>query len=437
MSVKKSLSTALEVKNATPEHNKETLFRIADVNSESSEPKMIKGLYLVITKESYKRWNYRYKHPQTKKSRNAGLGSYPDTTLKEAKHKASEYTSLLKEGLDPIECRRTDKAKDRNQRDGEFHRVVSEWLKTRHKLGEPTKAKKYRNFERDIFPYFCEFDSKGKITKCKHIADITANELLYAIQQKQKTSIETGMRIHLDCRKIWEYAIAKDLTNDYILAKIVDGEVTLPDTTHAPKIDNNDDLKQLIHSIEHYNGSLIVRLLLKFVLYTPLRPENVTSLQWDMVDFQKELLTIPRSQMKIKDKNLPDFKVPLSRQSLEILKEIKHFTHHTGWIFHSLKDFNQHINKESPNKALRLMRFDGVTHPKQTLRSFRGTFRTLAENYQSTHNISYEIRERALDHHFGNRVARAYMHNSDLTDDVKKLLQWWADFLDNLKKDEV
>lgn len=40
---------------------------------------------------------------------------------------------------------------------------------------------------------------------------------------------------------------------------------------------------------------------------------------------------------------------------------------------------------------------------------------------------------RAMDHQEGNQVVRAYAHLPDYTEQMRELLQWWADFLDELK----
>lgn len=90
---------------------------------------------------------------------------------------------------------------------------------------------------------------------------------------------------------------------------------------------------------------------------------------------------------------------------------------------------------ESANKALRSMGFaDAKRGRKQTLHSFRGTFRSLCDTHQDKHNASFEIKEAVLDHRVGNNVTQAYLHKADYVEQMRPLLQWWADYLDELKE---
>lgn len=72
---------------------------------------------------------------------------------------------------------------------------------------------------------------------------------------------------------------------------------------------------------------------------------------------------------------------------------------------------------------------------KQTIHSFRGTFRSLCNTYQSEHNASFEIKEAVLDHKVGNRVTEAYLYKVEYVEQIRPLLQWWADFLDRVREE--
>lgn len=139
--------------------------------------------------------------------------------------------------------------------------------------------------------------------------------------------------------------------------------------------------------------------------------------------------------MKINNKNLPDFKLPLSDQAIGVLREIQVFTGFGEWIFHSATNFKKPMVGDSLVKALRNMGFNDETRGrKQVVHSFRGTFRSLCDTYQNEHNSSFEIKEAVLDHYVGNEVTRAYNHKADYTEQMRPLLQWWADFLDRVKR---
>ena len=136
--------------------------------------------------------------------------------------------------------------------------------------------------------------------------------------------------------------------------------------------------------------------------------------------------------MKIKNKNFRDFILPLSHQSITLLKEIQHLTGSSTWIFHG-KHETVPMNKETCNRALERMGFNNEeSGQRQRTHSFRGTFRSLAETYEQEHGVSEASREACLDHHEQDVKKRAYTHMADYTAQMKILMQWWANFIGSL-----
>jgi integrase len=165
-------------------------------------------------------------------------------------------------------------------------------------------------------------------------------------------------------------------------------------------------------------------------------------MKWEYIDFEKKLLTIPREQMKLKNPNFDDFKMPLSDEVISILeeqkRELEFYTNKLDYVFLGV-DNNTHINKESPNKALKIMEFNNEKEGKKIrLHGFRGTFRSMIDTLDTNNLFSYETKERALDHHDKNRVVRAYSHKGDYIEQLRELMNFWSNFINSLiKKDEV
>ena len=101
----------------------------------------------------------------------------------------------------------------------------------------------------------------------------------------------------------------------------------IPKSWLIEKITDEKILGELLRAIDSYSG-IIIRNALRFTSIIPLRAENLSELKWAYIDLDKATLTIPRSKMKVKDKKLPDFILPLPRQAIAILQEIKELT---GW----------------------------------------------------------------------------------------------------------
>lgn len=398
------------------------------------------GLYLFVKKTGAKLWRMKYYNPITKKENSISFGAYPQITLQEARTARDKARKQLKEGTDPMEERKgsdEETKKEIELQKSQIHLVFYEWA-SKLENKESVIQKKIRLFETALFPYFCTYDKNHQITSSRQIKEITHNEILKAVDEKKKTANETSRRLLGDCRTLWNYAIAYGYTDRNIIDIIPKSEKPKKITNNYPKITDEKILANLIRDSENYKGHPIIRNALRLIPYVMLRAENLTTLKWEYVDFEKKMITIPRSQMKVKDKNLPDFRIPLTDKAVQILNDIKPFTGWSEWVFHAINKSNNPLNPASINKALKIMGYnDEAKGTKQTIHSFRGTFRSLSDTHLQEHNMPFEIRERCLDHNESNSVVRAYTHKADYTRQMRELLEWWERYLEKIIIDEV
>lgn len=422
--------TDTEIKNLKPDLKENRDYTKSDGN----------GLQLLVKLDGRKIWEIRY--TINGKAKKTTLGTYPTVTLAKARVMRDEYKSKSFEGIDPIDERKKAKeiiaekeAENEALLKGQFHKVAYEWLDSLTEA-ESTHTKRVSSFKRDIFPYFCTYDKSKNIVSSKHINDIKHPELLDVLLKKEKTAPVVANRRFIDCKRLWRYAINKGHTEVNIPDRISSDAFKKHEVKHRPKITDEEILGEMLRAIDSYKGEggIIVRNVLRLTALTMLRIGNLATLKWNNIYLKKGVIIIKRSEMKVKDKNLPDFVLPLSSQAIEILKETKELTGWGEWVFHGIKDNRYHVNKESGNKALRKMGFtDEDSGRKQTLHSFRGTYASLARTHHKDHGAVFEALERVLDHQEGSQVVRAYAHMADYTEQMRELLQWWADFLDELK----
>ncbi|MDD4855613.1 MAG: integrase arm-type DNA-binding domain-containing protein [Sulfuricurvum sp.] len=398
------------------------------------------GLQLIIKPDGRKIWEIRYTI-EGKAKKTTG-GTYPAVSLKDARAKRDELKSKVLNGIDPIQEKKEIKAiiqekemEAQTTLTTQFHLITYEWLSTL-KSAEITATKRKRAFERDIFPHFCKYDENHVVTSSKQISEITHGELLKIITEKGKATPETASRLFVDCNRLWTYAVSHEYIDLNITLRIDKSVVPKGEKTNYAKITDEKILGELLRSIDTYkgDGGVIVKNVLRFVSLLPLRADNLCKLKWESVNFEKAIITIPRSEMKVKNKNLSDFILPLPHQAISILKEIKEITGWGKWVFHGSRNMKNHVNKVSASRALGRMGFnDEVNGRKQTLHSFRGTFASLARTHHKEHGATFETMEAVLDHQEGNKVVRAYTHKADYTEQMRELLQWWADYLDEVK----
>ena len=387
------------------------------------------GLQLLVKANGKKLWEFRFSSPIINKRRKTSFGNYPETSLKTARKKRDEYLDLISQNIDPLEYVKQQKEKQIAEQKGIFFDVVEEWLL---KESEHTKANthttKVRVFKNDVNPFIGN----------KHIRDITIDDIIKIIDNKKIQAPEIASRLYNYLDNLFRYAVLKRYCDRNLLADIRKSDIIKPRTAkHMPKITDLEILKELVNAIYNYNGGYSLRNALKFVLHVPLRAENLCNLKWSYIDFEKNILTIPREEMKLKNINLEDFKMPLTNEVIAILNEQKQiqtkFTDLKEYVFLGTNHTDP-INKESPNRALERLGFnDEKRGRKIRLHGFRGTFRSMIDTLDTENKFSFDVKERALDHHEKNQVARAYNHKADYYEQLKPLMNYWSEYLIGIK----
>ncbi len=383
------------------------------------------GLRLQIKPNGSKIWVFRFMINNT--SKETTFKSYPTTTLKEARTKRDEYKKLIDNNINPIEYFNKEKEQLKIEETNSFKNVMYQWLdneKANAKI-EQYEWKKNR-FEKDVLPYL----------KNKKMNDISIQDIVTVIKAKNKTAPETASKLFGYLKSLFGFAVLNGYCERNLLVEVNKTHlITKRTVIHMAQITDKKILKELVNSIYNYHGSFSVKNCLKLVLHIPLRAENLCTLKWNEIDFEKNILTIPREQMKLKNPNYEDFRIPLSVEVVLILKEQKkeqsEYTNKEDYVFLGF-DNNTHINKESPNKALKIMEFNKEGR-KIRLHGFRGTFRSMIDTLDTKGQFTYEVKERALDHHEKSKVVRAYAHKGNYLEQLEDLMNYWSAFIVGLK----
>ena len=377
------------------------------------------GLRLKVKTNGTKIWEFRYTF--NGKRRETTFKSYPIVSLENARIKRDSYLNLIAKGIDPISKNKEVKKEQILDEKGMFLNVATEWLeKEKQRLRESTYKGKLKVFENDVYP----------LLKNMHIKDIEIRDIIKVIETKQLQAREVASKIFNYLDNLFRYAVLKGYCERNLLADIRKSDIIIPKRVrHFPKITNEKILAELRDAIYSYKGNLTLRNALKLVLHIPLRAENLCTLKWQFIDFEEKSLTIPRSEMKVKNDNLDDFKIPLSDEVIKIFNEMKPFTEHQEYVFLG-RDNRKPINKESPNKALKIMGFnDEEKGRKIRLHGFRGTFRSMIDTLDIDNKFSFELKERALDHHETNDTVRAYNHKANYFEQFKPLMNFWSEYI--------
>lgn len=123
-----------------------------------------------------------------------------------------------------------------------------------------------------------------------------------------------------------------------------------------------------------------------------------------------------------------DHLVPLSRQTLEILRELEPLTGDGKYVFPSVRTKARPMSENTLNAALRRL---GYSKDEMVAHGFR----TMASTRLHELGWKSDIIEFQLAHADKNKVRGVY-NRAEYLEERKRMMQAWADYLDALRNDE-
>ncbi len=361
------------------------------------------GLYLLIKVTGAKWWRWDYIRSNGKRN-TLSVGTYPDTSLKQARDKRNEARKQLAEGIDPGEVRKADKIASANT----YEIIVRQWLaSTVHLVGDATQQKKTRRFERHVFPAIGD----------KAINDIKSSDVL-SLVSPLFNKLETAHRVHAEISAAFDYAIVHNFT-DFNPAQSVAKQIPAKNVVHRAALTEPKDVGQLIRDLSNYQGTFIVQCAFRLSPLLFQRPGEIRQMEWKDVD-----LTAKEWRYLVTKTNVQHL-VPLSTQAIAILEEIKPLTGNVRYVFPSVRGDGRPMSDNTIRTALKSLGYDSDT---MTAHGFRSTASTLLNEQ----GWSPDAIERQLCHMPKDQVRAAY-NRAQYLDERRKMMQSWADYLDGLK----
>ena len=374
------------------------------------------GLFLLVKTNGTKLWRFDFIF--INKRQTMSFGIYPEVGLKEARDRREKARENIKDGINPIESKSSN-----FEINTTFKFISDKWLDLQKDDWSETNYKKIKgNLEKNAYPFLGN----------RNIKDISRKDILNLIERmEQRNATEYASRLLSNIQRIYKYAVTNEYVEHNIIADI-DKQNSLKKrkTENHPALTKQEDIKQLLKDINNYGidfmGDISTIFALKLAPYLALRPYNLRSLEWDEINFEKELIEISKEKMKM-DK---DFVLPLSKQALQILKEIEKFKSGSKYLFYSSSSQIRCISENTINHALHKMGYKN----KHTGHGFRAMFSTIAHEHISEHGFHSDIIESCLSHSEKNAIKAAYNRESKFKylEEKRKLMQWWADWLDKV-----
>lgn len=364
------------------------------------------GLYLIVTPAGGRWWRLKYRFEGKEKL--LSLGTYPDVSLKQARQRRDEARKLLTQGVDPSALRKAEKLAPSDT----FEALAREWLATREKTWTPRHTEGVvARLERHVFPFIGS----------KPIREIAAPDLLAVIRRIEAQGIaETARRALQVAGQIFRYAVATGRAD-----RDPSGDLR---GTLAPKVERHfsalvdpQAVGGLMRAIEAYEGHFVTRCALRLAPLVFVRPGELRQAEWSEFDLENAEWRIPAAKMKMKEQHI----VPLSRQAVEVLGELQALTGDGRHVFPSARTKDRAMSENAVLAALRRM---GFTKAEMTGHGFRSTASTILHEQ----GWPSDVIERQLAHAERNKVKASYNHAQHLPE-RRKMMQWWADYLDALR----
>jgi len=393
--------TNMKVRSAKP---KEKPYKLSDFD----------GLYLLVTEKGQKWWRFRYRY--NRKEKLLSMGTYPEISLADARQRRDEARRQIARGIDPGAVRKAQKQADTRETET-FEVIAREW----HEKFTPTWTESHATtimsrLERDLFPWI------GK----RPIADVRAPELLAVLRRvESRGALETAHRIRTIAGQVLRYAVATGRAERDASADLK-GALPQPVEKHMAALTDPKEVAPLLHAIDGYSGHFVVKCALRLAPLFFVRPGELRHAEWSEMDLDQAVWNIPAGKMKAKQPHI----VPLCRQAVEILTELKALTGSGRYVFPSGWSRMQPMSNNAILAALRRM---GYPKGTMTAHGFRALARTILDEVLQ---VRPDLIEHQLGHAVRDPLGRAYNRTSHL-EERRKMMQKWADYLDELKAGAV
>jgi Integrase len=371
-----------------------------------------KGLYLEVRPSGAKIWYFKYRLHGVEKR--LSLGQWPDVGLKEARALRDKARDLIRDGGDPAVERRKKKIEARLHASNTFRAVAEDFISVRlERSGKaPATITKAHWFLSHLS------HNIGHLP----IADITPPDLLNVLRKvESEGKRETARRTRAFASRVFRHGAVLGLCkNDP--AALLDDALAAPLVKHRAAVLEPRKLGVLLRAIDEFTGTEVVKLAMQILPHVFLRPGELRFGKWDEIDWEGAVWRVPAERTKLRRPH----SVPLSRQSLELLRSLHERTGQLPYMFPGQRKFTVPMCENAINLAFRRMGFD---HDTVTAHGWRATASTLLNESGLWH---FDAIERALAHGHSNAVRGTYARGQHWDERVK-MAQWWSDYLDGLK----
>ena len=396
------------------------------------------GLFVEVQPGGAKTFRLRYRvGGRTAKQEKITFGDYPTYSLGDARTWRDDCKALAGRGLSPMALKRGDPIPDdvtpATKELAQF--FIRNWClktqeKARTKASETKAGSTVEAFAWEWFQQIAEpANSNPRNIKrvldkdiipaigSKQIADVTVADVLAITDRiKNRGSDQMALQTRNILKRLFSYAIAREKMTSNPAAAI---EAKFIATAKSRDVAlSSDEVGRLLRAIYQSSMNRCHKLALHLLILCMVRKSEMIEARWEEIDLAKAEWSIPVERMKM---DHPHF-VPLSRQAVAMLEELKGLSSGSEWVFPSRNTLSKPISKTTLNSAVRSLEHD--------VRDFViHDFRRTASTHLHEAGFNSDWIEKALAHE--TKGIRGVYNRAQYADQRREMLQWWADFVDS------
>jgi integrase len=364
------------------------------------------GLYLKVRKNGSKYWRWKYRFGGKEKL--LAFGVYPTVTLKAARFKRDDARRTLLSGADSAIV------KNQQTTAPTFQAIAEQWLARQTHWAANHRRTVVLRLHKAIY------NTIGSVP----ITELQPIDFLTALRRiESRGSHVTAHKVKGVCSQICRFAVAaciipSDPTRD------LKGALTTPTHGKFSAFTTPQQAGEVMRALRSYNGYVVSKFALLLTAYTFPRQKELRHAEWTEIDLQRALWIAPAEKMKMKREHV----VPLSTQSLDLIRTLQTVTGGGKYLFPSVRTASRPMSEATCLAALRRMRF---TKEEITAHGFRA----MASSILNEAGYNPDVIEMQLAHAPANKIRAAYNRAQYLPERCK-LMQDWADMLDAFESQE-
>lgn len=362
------------------------------------------GLYLLVALKA-KSWRFDYRYGSRRYT--ITFGRYPAIGLADARERLREAKRQLASGINPAVDKRLRKLAQETSFGDTFEATALHWFNGKADQRSAVWREAHDLYlRRDLNPHL------GMLP----LDQIDAT-LMLCVLEKSKTErgVRTAERARQTAIQVFDHGMRK-LKIQANPARMLKGWADLPaQVSHQPL--REGEIHEFVERLDADPGAISTKLCILLMLLTFVRKSEIAQACWSEFDLQRATWNIPPERMKMRDAHV----VPLSRQALEALAQLRPLSFGSKFLFPSNSSTEKPMSLSTPNVVFKRMGYGDRFSPHG--------LRATASTWLNNRGIRADVIERQLAHAERNRIRAAYNH-ADYMPERIAMMQMWADFID-------